>query len=376
MTESTPPTPPPRPATPPGTPQPPATAAQPQVIYCAAAPKRRSFFRKTIVTLFGLMVLLSIVMNVYLAGILAAQFQGPISKTTLRAGDKDNKDIVAVYGITGVLDGAAAGGFEMFYQEVARDPKVRAVVLRVNSPGGGVTASDQIHEMVQRLKTECGKKVVVSMGGVAASGGYYVSAPADVIFAEPTTITGSIGVLMGWFVLEGTLEKVGIEPVVMKSTRARGWKDELSMFTQPDDRQRKHLQEVLDKLQNRFETVVRTGRKGKLVEKEVSYDLTVGEGDQARQVKHTETEPLNGKIYLADEAKALGLIDEIGYLNKAIDRAIELAAVGKPSVIRYAPRKGFLDQLLSAKAGQGLSVDASLLDRLQTPRLMMMWKVD
>lgn len=373
MTENMPPIQPQRPVAPPGTPQTAPPAAQPQVIYCQAPPKRRSFFRKSIVTLFGLIVLLSIIMNVYLAAILASQFQGPISQSVLRKGDE--KNTVAVYGITGVLDGAAAASFEMFYREVARDPKVRAIVLRVNSPGGGVTASDQIHEMVQRLKTESGKKVVVSMGGVAASGGYYVSAPADEIFAEPTTITGSIGVLMGWFVLEGTLEKIGVEPMVLKSTSARGWKDELSMFTQPDDRQRKHLQEVLDKLQDRFETVVRDGRKGKLQEKENSYTLTVGKGDQARQVQHTETAPLNGKVYLADEAKALGLIDEIGYLNEAIDRAVKLAGVGNPSVIRYSPRKGFLDQLLSAKA-ESLSVNADLLDRLQTPRLMMMWKVD
>ena len=374
MTENMPPIQPQRPVAPPGTPQTAPPAAQPQVIYCQAPPKRRSFFRKSIVTLFGLIVLLSIIMNVYLAAILASQFQGPISQSVLRKGDE--KNTVAVYGITGVLDGAAAASFEMFYREVARDPKVRAIVLRVDSPGGGVTASDQIHEMVQRLKTESGKKVVVSMGGVAASGGYYVSAPADEIFAEPTTITGSIGVIMGWFVLEGTLEKIGVEPVVLKSTSARGWKDELSMFTQPDDRQRKHLQEVLDKLQDRFETVVRAGRKGKLKEKETTYTLTVGEGEKARPIQHTEIEPLNGKIYLADEAKELGLIDEIGYLNKAIDRAVELAGVGKPTVIQYSPRKGLLDQLLSAKAGEGLSVGADLLDRLQTPRLMMMWKVD
>jgi len=374
MTESTPPTPPQRPVVP-GAAQPPsAPAAQPQVVYCQAPPRRRSFFRKMIVTLFGLVVLLSIIMNVYLMAILASQFRGPLSHATLEKGDKDQ--IVAVYGISGVLDGSAVASFELFYEEVVRDPKVKAVVLRVNSPGGGVTASDQIHEMVQRLKTEGGKKVVVSMGTVAASGGYYVSAPADEIFAEPTTVTGSIGVMMGWFVLEGTLEKIGIEPVLLKSTSARGWKDEASLLSLPDERQRQHLQEVLDKLQARFETVVRAGRKGKLQEKETSYTLTVGKGDKARPIKHTETEPLNGKIYLADEAKELGLIDEIGYLDKAIDRAAKLAGVGNPTVIRYAPRKGFLEQVLSAKAGGGLSVDASLLDHLQTPRLMMMWKVD
>ncbi len=376
MTEDTPPIQPQRPATPPGTPPPAAPAAQPQVIYCQAPQKKRSFFRKMIITLFGLIVLLSIIMNVYLTAILASQFQGTISQNVLRPGEKDNENVVAVYGISGVLDGSAAGRFESFYREVADDPNVRAIVLRVNSPGGGVTSSDQIHEMIQRLKTKSGKKVVVSMGGMAASGGYYVSAPADEIFAEPTTITGSIGVIMGWFVLEGTLEKIGVEPVLLKSTNAQGWKDELSALSQPDERQRKHLQEVLDKMQDRFETVVRAGRKGRLKEKETSYTLTVGKGDKARQVQHTEIEPLNGKIYLADEAKELGLIDEIGYLDKAIDRAVELAAVGKPSVIRYAPRKGLLEQLLSSKTDAGLSAAPDLLDRLQTPRLMMMWKVD
>lgn len=365
-----------RPAQPPAQPPagPPRAPQAGPAFYAAPPRRRRSFAGMIFMGLAGLVFMMSIVMNIYLLAALAMQMDVPFTHGTVRPGKEDQT--IAVYEVSGVLGEKAASRLQRFCREVGKDGNVKAVVLRVDSPGGGVSASDQMYEAVRRLRADKGKKVVVSMGSVAASGGYYVSVAADEIIAEPTTVTGSIGVLMNWLVMKGTMDKIGLESVLMKSTNARGWKDEVSPYAKPDERQRKHLQAVLDKLQGRFEKVVRQGRAGKLREKEVTYSIRVGEGDSARTVEHTEIEPLNGKIYLPDEALAVGLIDEIGYLSAAIDRAKELAGLDKPRVIRYRRRKGFMEEILGAEVPAGVKLDAQLLDRFQTPRLLMLWKVE
>lgn len=319
-----------------------------------------------------MVLFVSILMNFYLIAVLAASLDGKFSTTTIREGQEDQT--IAVYAVEGIIDAEAAEHFARFYAEIKGDD-VKAVVLRVDSPGGGVTSSDQIHHLIGKLRKD-GKKVVVSMGGVAASGGYYISAGADEIIAEPTTITGSIGAIMGWLVIRGTLEKIGMETVMIKSSNARGWKDEISSFKLPDPRQRKHLQEILDKIQVKFEDVVRTGRGSRLKTREATYALEVGEGDEAREVTVTETEPLNGKIYLAEESKELGLIDGIGYLTEATDRAAALAGLTDAKVVRYEIRRGLLAELVGAKSSRGLELNIKSLDEFQTPRIMLIWKAE
>ena len=265
--------------------------------------------------------------------------------------------------------------FEEFHREIIRDHRVKAVLLRVDSPGGAVAASDQIHSLVVDLKKH-GKKVVVSMGAMATSGAYYISAPADRIVAEETTVTGSIGVVMGWMVLRGTLEKIGVESVIIKSHDAEGWKDEISPFRQPDPRQRAHLQTILDDMQKRFEHVVRDGRGEKLMTRVERYTVKVGEGETAREEQRTDLEPFNGKVYLSGEAKELGLIDEIGYMDHAIDLARQLAAAPRAKVVVYRTYRSFLQRMLEARSGQSLQLDTRLLDRLQSPQIMLMWKAD
>jgi protease-4 len=312
-------------------------------------------------------------LNFYLVLLLAAGLEDGFAHATIREGKRDQ--IIAIYKITGVIDGAAAEQFASFCAEVRKNRNVRAIVLRVNSPGGGVSAADQVHNLVKQLQ-ETGKKVVVSMGAVAASGGYYVSASADEILAEPTTITGSIGVLMTWPVLRGTLEKIGVESVVIKSSNARGWKDEISYLQKPDTRQREHLQEMLDTIQEKFEEVVRQGRGERLKTREVNYSMRIGEGEDAREIDAIETEPLNGKVYLPDKASELGLIDRIGYLADAIDRAGAVADLDDPKVVRYEVRRGLLVELLEGKGPSVLDLNVESLDEFQTPRILLMWKVE
>ena len=339
-------------------------------------PKPRSSLASRILLAIGVAVFLaSLMMNFFLIVLLSAQTKpGRLATSTIR--DGKSSQTIAVYNIEGVIDAETVQRFSMFFHQVSNDGNIKAVVLRVNSPGGGLTTSDEIYEMVRQLRAKSDKVVVISMSAVAASGGYYISAPANEIFAEPTTITGSIGVIATWPVIEETLDKIGVDMVVMKSAHARGWKDAGSMFRLPNQRERAYIQNILDTMQVRFEDVVKKGRKTKLKTKTNTFQITVGQGEQARQVAYTETEPLNGKIYMADEALQCGLIDNIGYESAAIDRAAELADLSDPNVVRYHRRPSFFERIMSSKSSSPLlSLDRKTLEELQTPRIMLMWKV-
>jgi len=324
---------------------------------------------------FVCLFVLSVLINAYLVMALSVTLAGNFDKGVIRAGDEDH--IVAMYKITGLIDSTATGRFRMFCRMVENDPEIEAVVLRVDSPGGGVSTSDEIWRLVKGLKEIENRDltVVVSMGGVAASGGYYISAAADEIFAEPTTVTGSIGVLAGWPIIKGTLDKIGVEQVVMRSTNARGWKDDMSYFRKPDARQRKHLQEILDEMQARFEMVVMEGRGDRLKTKDNSYEMEITEDGQKRTITQNETEPFNGKIYLAEEAKKLGLIDYIGYRSDAIDRAIELAGLRDPIVLHFRARRGFMENLFGVKSPARPDLDIKgMIDDLREVRIEAVWR--
>ena len=332
-----------------------------------ARPPRRSIARRVFTGVMVLAFAGSIILNCYLLAYLSMQLESPIAATTIRDGEK--AQTVAVYCVAGMIGGKAAEDFASFFDEVAGDPNVKAVVIRVESGGGGVTPSDQIHSMVKRLKDK-GKKVVVSMGGVAASGGYYISAPADEIIAEPTTYTGSIGVVAVRPVIKETLSKIGVEMVVIKSSHAEEWKDEGSPFERPTPEQRQHVQEELDKIQARFEKVVTDGRGGKL------------KPYQARPTTMPSTRPapkyeaFNGKVYLAADARELGLIDGEGYLDDAIDRAAQLAGLKEARVVRYERRVGLVGRIMDGLPGARLNAAAEMLEELHTSRVLLVWNAD
>jgi protease-4 len=206
---------------------------------------------------------------------------------------------------------------------------------------------------------------------MAASGGYYIAAPADEIYAEPTTITGSIGVLAEWPVVKGLLDKVGVEFLTIRSTHAEKWKaKEFNPFETPDPAVTKRVQDLLDTMQARFEEIVKDGRKAALAKAkaEAAYE------DKG----FAPSEPLTGKTYTSQDALAIGLVDQIGYLPQAVRAAARRANVPSPRVVQYAPRAGLLDALLSTKAsaGKGVSIriDADGLEGLASPRILMIWK--
>ncbi len=293
---------------------------------------------------------------------------GGMETEVLEPGLKDQ--VVALYEVVGVIDDKQANSLQAFCRQVSGDTNVKAVVLRITSQGGGVSSCDRMHKMLLDLKTD-GKKLVVSMGSMAASGGYYISAPAETIYAEPTTITGSIGVLGGWIVIKGTLEKYGAKAVIIRSTKTRAWKAAPNSLENPADYQIEAIRKLMDVMQERFEKVVRDGRGDKL--KTTTAEKTYTDGD-GKEFTVTETVPFNGNIFIADEALGLGLIDKVGYLDEAIKSASSLAGLSEPKTVKYSRRKGFFEQMGEAKAGP--MIDLNVIDEIQTPKLMMIWKVE
>ena len=210
-----------------------------------------------------------------------------------------------------------------------KDSSVRAIVLRVDSPGGGVVPSQEIYEQVKKAKTV--KKVVVSMGSVAASGGYYISAPADRIIANQGTITGSIGVIMVVPNLKGLLDKVGIKTEVVKSGKN---KDLASVFRGIGPEERAIIQGVMDDVHEQFIEAVSEGRKMPI--------------EQTRAIA-------DGRIFSGRQAINVGLVDEVGDLQYAVKSAAKLAGIeGEPEVVSKA-EKGILSRLLEGKMPEELS---------------------
>lgn len=205
------------------------------------------------------------------------------------------------------------------------DADVRAIVLEVNSPGGGVTESEEMHEAIADFRREARKPVVVSMGDTAASGGYYISTAADRIVAYPMTITGSLGVIMSYIQYDEAARKLGLEEVVIKSGK---YKDMGSPARDLTAEERTILQGIINEAYGRFVQVIVEGRK--LPEAKV------------RQLA-------DGRIYSGRQALSLGLVDELGNLESAVSAASKLASVKDPTVVRYRHEPALLD-VLSARA--------------------------
>ena len=228
--------------------------------------------------------------------------------------DLSGEDRIALIRVEGVILDA---------QQTVRDlkkfgdsPSVKAIVLRIDSPGGGVVPSQEIHDAVLRVRHKQNKAVVASMGTVAASGGYYIAAATDRIIANPGTLTGSIGVIMELANLEGLLKKIGVENVVVKSGRH---KDIGSPFRKMSDEDRRILQSVMDDVHTQFIEAVAEGR---------SLDVA-------------DVRPLaDGRIFTGRQAKEIKLVDELGDLDDAIRLAADLGGIeGEPKVVE--PRKRF-----------------------------------
>jgi len=222
---------------------------------------------------------------------------------------------------------------------------VKAIVLRIDSPGGGVVPSQEIHDAVQRVRTKHNKTIVASMGTVAASGGYYIAAAADRIVANPGTLTGSIGVIMELVNLEGLLKKVGVEGVVVKSGH---YKDIGSPFRKMSAEDRRILQSVMDDVHAQFIEAVAEGR---------SLDV-----DAVRTLA-------DGRIFTGRQALDADLVDELGDLEDAVHIAADMVGIeGEPRLVE--PKKRFSVRELIESRVQGLLPKFEIQTGIQLKYLM------
>ncbi|HLP15419.1 MAG TPA: signal peptide peptidase SppA [Bacteroidota bacterium] len=210
------------------------------------------------------------------------------------------------------------------FKKYRENSSVKAIVFRVESPGGGVAASQEIYEEVRKTR-DGGKPVVVSMGSVAASGGYYVSCGASKIVANPGTVTGSIGVISQFVHITGLMDKIGISSTTIKSGKL---KDAGSPMRQPTEEDKKYFQEMIDDVYGQFVGVVASERK---------LDLEV--------VKKLA----DGRVYTGKKAFELGLIDTLGTYEDAIALAGRLAGIkGTPTTIREKKKERLSDMLFGS----------------------------
>lgn len=269
---------------------------------------------KTILAVIGGFVVVIIAITV-----IVALFAGG---SKLDFGDK-----VAVIDIKGVILDPRAVNTAL--SDYARRDDVKAVVLRIDSPGGAVGPAQEIYREVQRFRSK--KKIVASMGSVAASGGYYIAAGADKIVANPGTITGSIGVIVEFMNTQELFKKIGLKGTVIKSGT---FKDTGSPLRELTETEKKLLGTVVNDIHSQFVEAVAQGRNMSPEEVAVIAD---------------------GRIFSGAQAMRLGLVDQLGSLEDAINEVARLAGIeGKHSVIYPQERHGLLKELLGADASSYL----------------------
>jgi protease-4 len=252
---------------------------------------------------------------------------------------------VAVVEIEGIIVDGTAAVREL--REHADNPSIKAVVLRVNSPGGVVAPTQEIFAAIQRAR-KAGKPVVATLGAVAASGGYYVATAADRIYANPGTLTGSIGVVMQMANIEGLLKKVGVEYVVVK---AGSYKDVGNFARTMRPEERKMLQALLDDVYSQFVDAVVEGRG-----LERSEVLAFAEG----------------RIYSGQQALALKMVDEMGGFEDAVEAAGKLANIsGRPKLVYPRKRFSFKDLLENRLGLPGAGPLLPALSGIRTPLYLM-----
>ncbi len=234
-------------------------------------------------------------------------------------------DKIAIVEVKGVIS-QSSGVIEELQQYLA-DDGVKGIILRVDSPGGGVGPAQEIYREIIRIRSTSTKKVVTSMGSVAASGGYYIACACDRIVANPGTITGSIGVIMQFSNLEELLKKIGVKGVVLKSGEH---KDIGSPFREMTPEEKRIMQEVLDNVHQQFIQAVADGRK---LEKSKVAQIA------------------DGRILTGEQAKNLGLVDQLGNLQDTIDITAKMVGIeGKPNVIYPKRRVSIWDLLMKDMA--------------------------
>ena len=239
-------------------------------------------------------------------------------------------------------------------EQARDDDNIKAVILEINSPGGGITASDIIYKEILEFKEKTNKKIIVSMQDVAASGAYYISVAADKIISHPTTVTGSIGVIMPLLNIANLAEKYGIEDTSVKSGDMKNIGSPLKKMS---NEEKKVLHDIVDEMYTRFLNIIADGRKMKI--------------EDVRSLA-------DGRIYTGKQALENGLIDQLGYMDDAIALAKEVSGLKEAKIIKY--KKMFnLAEIFAGSMGNlfgdrtiKIGINASATDN-NFPRFMYLW---
>lgn len=234
------------------------------------------------------------------------------------------KEKILVIDVEGMINSLAAQGSlsregdvlsRVYYrlERAAADPLVKGVILRLETPGGEVTASDILYHEILRFKEKTGRPVVGLMMSLAASGGYYIASACDSVIAHPSTLTGSIGVISIFPSVETLFDKIGVKMTIIKSG---GMKDSGSPFRAMTEEEKKSFQGIIDEYYEDFLNAVLKGRKGRLT------------SDELRPIA-------DGRVYTAKQALKLKLIDDIGYFDNALQKTLSLASLKSAKVVAY-----------------------------------------
>jgi protease IV len=239
-------------------------------------------------------------------------------------------------------------------QYIEENDEIQGLILQVNSPGGGVVESAEIYDKLVEIKKKTKKPIYVSMGAMAASGGYYISAPADKIFASKSTMTGSLGVIMQGINYQGLAEKYGVDFVTIKSGP---YKDIMSPTREMTEEERKILQDMINNSYEGFVQVISKGRS-----------MTI---DEVKKLA-------DGRIYDGQQAKKLNLIDDFGYLDDVIDKMEKDLDMKDGQVVRFSELNGirsFFQLGASKLIGSDIEISGlmKLLSKPNSPRLMYLY---
>ena len=355
---------------PPGPGFPPGFMPPPMMGPMMPPPPQRSGGAGIALGIVAALLVLSAIANLALLiglGLMSGPEPGQQINSLVRTGDRSQT--VAVIRVDGIIMEDVEQQFADDLQTAADDPDVKAVVIEVDSPGGTVTDSHQMYARLQQFKDHTGKPVVVHMNSVAASGGYFLACAADEIFAEETTITGSIGVLLSYPELSGFAEKTGIRFETIVSDGSP-FKDLLDTWSKPEEAELASVKQLLNDQYDLFRTVVLDGRS----------DALSAAGTDVADVA-------NGKVFLGPQAKANGLVDQIGFRDDAVASAATRAGLTNYRVIEYTrePTLGevlglaetSVDPKAEAPVLQGESLkEAALgvLHELSTPRSLYLYR--
>lgn len=296
-----------------------------------------------------ILFLLTLTSSIFMTGCVTVPlFDQELQQVTIQQGSGFSPKKIAVIDISGVLTNSGSGN--SFFDSdssvvslskklsmIKKDNRIEAVILRVNTPGGGVTASDIMYHEIQNFKEETGLPVYTSMQTVAASGGYYVSMASDRVYATPTTITGSIGVIGTFPEVKGLMDRFGVE---MNAITSGENKDAGAFYKNMEPSERALYQGMIDDMYAQFISVIDTNRTNMTTEQLL---------------------PLaDGRVYTANQALEVGLIDKIAYLDEVIDDVAKENGLSDPSIVIIRKAAGSSDDTIYAAQPQTMAPEYNL----------------